>query len=196
MKKASFIQYTISERRGIAILIVIIVFINIVTVVSRSLISPDFPEIMSEQVVADSLQKDRIKEEPLIELNSADSISIMKLYGIGPTFSKRIIKYRELLGGYYNKNQLLEVYGMDTVRLTGFVDQVYLDTGLIRKINLRTVSFRDLLRHPYIDIDMVKSFVKYRDENGPPSDIRESCTGSGWTDSTYRKLQPYLTLSH
>jgi competence protein ComEA len=44
-----------------------------------------------------------------VELNSADSTDLVELYGIGPVFANRILKYRDLLGGFYSVNQLLEV---------------------------------------------------------------------------------------
>jgi len=45
-----------------------------------------------------------------VELNSADSTELVQLTGIGSVFANRILKYRELLGGFYSTAQLLEVY--------------------------------------------------------------------------------------
>src|SRR3569833_3197280 len=52
----------------------------------------------------------------VIELNSADSAKLTELKGIGPSFARRIINYRNRLGGFINKEQLKEVYGMDDDR--------------------------------------------------------------------------------
>ena len=56
--------------------------------------------------------KDTIQNNFVIELNSADSLELLRLPGIGATFSRRIISYREFLGGFAHVNQLLEVYGI------------------------------------------------------------------------------------
>ena len=48
-------------------------------------------------------QVEYIKEKILIEINSADSAELVKLKGIGLSYAKRIMKYRNLLGGYYQK---------------------------------------------------------------------------------------------
>jgi competence protein ComEA len=48
----------------------------------------------------------------IVELNSADSVALESLPGIGPSFASRILKYRKLLGGYVDVVQLKEVYGM------------------------------------------------------------------------------------
>ena len=45
------------------------------------------------------------------ELNRADTQQLISVYGIGPVFARRIIRYRELLGGFYRPDQLMEVYG-------------------------------------------------------------------------------------
>lgn len=51
-----------------------------------------------------------------VELNSTDSIELIKIKGIGPVFASRIMKYRDLLGGYVSISQLQEVYGIDSDR--------------------------------------------------------------------------------
>ncbi len=62
-------------------------------------------------------QVKEVHKRALVDLNTADSVTLLSLYGIGPSFAKRIMKYRNLLGGFYNKTQLLEVYGFDQDRL-------------------------------------------------------------------------------
>ena len=52
------------------------------------------------------------KDELVVEVNSADTNLFMELRGIGPVLSKRIVKYRDQLGGFRAINQLSEVYGL------------------------------------------------------------------------------------
>ena len=52
----------------------------------------------------------------VVELNTADTTILKKVPGIGSTFARRIIKYRELLGGFFTVEQLREVYGLDEER--------------------------------------------------------------------------------
>ena len=50
--------------------------------------------------------------QPLsVELNSADSVTLQLLHGIGPAYARRIVNYRDRLGGFVSTTQLLEVYG-------------------------------------------------------------------------------------
>ncbi|MCK5821218.1 MAG: helix-hairpin-helix domain-containing protein [Bacteroidales bacterium] len=188
-------RYTRSERRAIGLLTGIILLINLGTVALRSFAEPQ--HILMQDGFANNIS-DSVdipsKQSVNLELNSADSIDLLALYGIGAVFSRRILKYRSLLGGYYSPEQLLEVYGMDSARYLGFHEEISADPNLIRKINLTTVEFRDLLRHPYIQYDMVKSFVSYRDRSGPPTSLSLLWTEASWPDSLKSCLLPYLSL--
>ena len=60
-----------------------------------------------------------------INLNNADSLTLITLSGIGPVFASRIIKYRNLLGGFYKKEQLLEVYNLKNETYLKVKKQIY-----------------------------------------------------------------------
>lgn len=101
-----------------------------------------------------------------IELNGADSTALSLLPGIGPVLSSRIVRYRALLGGYADKSQLLEVYGLREDVFNRLSGMVWTDTTLITRININTASYRTLLRHPYLDTGAVNTIVRYRDRRG------------------------------
>ena len=193
----SVLRYTRSEKRSVGLLAGLILIINLGTIILRSYAEPqgysvnnDFNSIRN---TSDATGLHSVKQFEL-ELNSADSIDLLALYGIGKAFSRRIIKYRSLLGGYYTSEQLLEVYGMDSIRYLGFYNKIRVDTNLIKKINLTTVQFRELLRHPYVQYDMVKSYVNYRDKHGPPDNLSKLWHEASWPDSLKACLSPYLSL--
>lgn len=103
------------------------------------------------------------KEIKPVELNSADSVDLIKLYGIGPVLSRRIINYREQLGGYVNKSQLLEVYGLEIDTYGLIESDVTVDADDIVKIDINKASFKILANHPYISYANTKSIMKYRE---------------------------------
>ena len=55
---------------------------------------------------------------PRKDLNEVDSVWLTSIHGIGPVLSKRLVKYRKLLGGFNSIDQLKEVYGLSS-RSTG-----------------------------------------------------------------------------
>ncbi len=128
----------------------------------------------------------------IIEVNTSDTLQWKKLRGIGPVFSKRIVAYRELLGGFYQANQLMEVYGMDSVRYNQILPHLEIDTLNLRKIDLNSADFVTLVRHPYLNRNQVNSILKIRQTHGKyemSSDIKKSHLIS---DSLYHKIKPYL----
>jgi len=127
----------------------------------------------------------------MIEINTADSAQLVKLYGIGPSFAGRILKYRGMLGGFFSIEQLLEVYGMDSVRYAGIQNNVKADTSLILAIDVNTAEFKTLLHHPYLDYETVKLICNYREYSGPItcSDTLRKVIGY---DPMYEKVKPYI----
>ncbi|MCK5838779.1 MAG: helix-hairpin-helix domain-containing protein, partial [Bacteroidales bacterium] len=125
---------------------------------------------------------------------AADSADLLPLRGIGPVFASRIIKYRNLLGGYYSCDQLLEVYGMDSNRFIPLISFISIDTSLIQRKNINKSTFKELLRHPYLDYENVKAIMKYKDRSGEFNSMAEIRDSGLFSDSLWLKLRWYLTL--
>ncbi len=128
-----------------------------------------------------------------IEINSADTTGLMRIRGIGPVFSRRIVRYREILGGYHNVAQLLEVYGMDEVRFEDTEPFVYADTTLINRLRPLADDFSTLLRHPYLDYGQVSEIFRLRRSGGLKNaeDLLES---DSFTRQDLTRLSPYLVF--
>lgn len=102
----------------------------------------------------------------IIELNSADSLSLLSLKGIGPALSKRILKYRQMLGGFYTVDQLTEVYGIkDSVLLVNKA-LIQVDVTHLKKILINSVEFKDLKKHPHVTFPIAQAIINYRDKHG------------------------------
>ena len=136
----------------------------------------------------------RPKPQVSFELNSADSLDLVQLRGIGPVFSRRIIRYRQLLGGYVDKQQLLEVYGMTDTLYRKISPYLTLDTTAVIKLNLNTSTLQQLKSHPYLSYYQAKSIVNYRQSNGPFRHVGDIRKISLIDDTTYRILSPYLEI--
>ncbi len=130
----------------------------------------------------------------VIELNSADSASLTQLQGIGPSFASRIIKFRNKLGGFYQKQQLLEVYGFDAERLNKIENQLIIDSTKINKIDLNQVTFKNLLKHPYFEFHMVKAIVTYRQLQGGFKNIDDLLAIELMYSELYQKIRPYVSI--
>ncbi|TNF29942.1 MAG: hypothetical protein EP314_02130 [Bacteroidetes bacterium] len=129
-----------------------------------------------------------------VELNKADTLLLKELKGIGSSFAKRIVKYRELLGGYTSKEQVLEVYGMDSARYLPIEASLIVDTTIRTRINVNTADFKTLLRHPYLDRNQVNAIINYRKQHGSFSKVQDLQNIHLLKGEPYRKIAPYFTV--
>jgi DNA uptake protein ComE-like DNA-binding protein len=115
-------------------------------------------------VVTDSLfaRLEPFIKIPKVELNAADSAALVSLRGIGPYYARKILDYRERLGGFLNKAQLLEIEGLDEERLAGFADDVEIDTTCCSRLDLWHTTDSILARHPYLGEKGARSITRYK----------------------------------
>jgi len=124
-------------------------------------------------VVSDSLYErlEPFIDIPKVELNTADSTALVALRGIGPFYARKIIEYRQQLGGYYSPEQLLEVYGMDEERFAPIRERLTTDAALIRPLQLWELPEDSLARHPYLGRSAARSITRYK----------KVCDTAAWT---------------
>lgn len=97
-----------------------------------------------------------------IPINSTTDSALAQDLGLKLALAGRIIAYRELLGGYVNVSQLAEVYGMPKGVLERITPCLLIDSSSVRMLDLNLMSFKELLRHPYLDLASVKAIVAHR----------------------------------
>ncbi len=129
----------------------------------------------------------------MVELNSADSIQLIKLKGIGPFYAKSILKYRNLLGGFATKEQLLEVWKFDKEKFDAIEKYITVDTSTIKKININTCTANEL-KHPYINWNIANAIISYRTKHGKFKTVEEIKKTDLVDDETLRKIAPYLII--
>lgn len=129
-----------------------------------------------------------------VDINTATQEELQKLYGIGEYFSKKIIEYREKLGGYISKEQLLEIYYFDEDKLENISDRITVAPEDVNKININTCSADELAKHPYIRWKVANSIVKMRAKYQEYTDINQLLESELIDKALLEKIKPYLTL--
>lgn len=129
----------------------------------------------------------------LIELNRADTTELMKLAGIGSVFANRILKYRELLGGYFSKSQLMEVYNFPEETFRKIEHNITVDTISITKIRLNYADYSELIKHPYLDNIKVNAILRYREKNGSFTSTEQLKSIPEVDEITLNRIKPYFT---
>jgi DNA uptake protein ComE-like DNA-binding protein len=128
----------------------------------------------------------------LLNLNTCDSASLEALPGIGPVLSARIIKYRNLIGGFVVADQLKEVYGLPEETFILISPRVFADTLAVRKIRINEAEYKELIRHPYFQRNEVSAILKYRQLKGRITDISVMIDNNLISPETARRIGAYL----
>jgi DNA uptake protein ComE-like DNA-binding protein len=142
------------------------------------------------QTLTDAAKQTKIKKYS-IDLNLADSTEFESLPGIGGKTARRIIKYRDRLGGYINKFQLLEIKYFDSSLLLNNNITFIVDQTAITKIDLNHCDMAILYRHPYIGKDFAKIIWAYKNAHFPLT-INKFNEILGIPHEISVKLTPYL----
>lgn len=130
----------------------------------------------------------------VIELNTADTAQLTTLPGIGGSFAKRIVGYRNHLGGFYSKEQLKEVYGIDEEKYAGLQAQIKVDASRIKKIAINKADFDDLKYFPYLTFKQMNAIIRFREQHGDYSSIGDMRNIAILDDEILRKIEPYLVF--
>ena len=127
---------------------------------------------------------------PPIELNTVDSISLVSVKGIGPYYAAKILLYREQLGGFHHVNQLKDLT-YNYLDIDSILPRFTVDPSKIRKLDMDTMSFRSVLRHPYLEYeDVVLIFNAKRKEGNISYSVLEK--KGVLAPHKLRKIKPYF----
>lgn len=132
----------------------------------------------------------------IIGINSCNEVDLRQFKGIGDFRAKKIISYREALGGYVDKSQLYEISIIPTEVIDELLPFLEIDREQVQKIDLNTVEFKELLKHPYFDYDLTKEIFRLKNRNGKISSVEELKTIIFVGDSKIRQIEPYLTFQN
>ena len=135
-------------------------------------------------VVSDSVYKrlEQYIDIPLLDLNDADSTALDALPGIGGWYASKIIEYRNSLGGYSSKEQLLEIYRFDQQKYDALKDLVTIKEPYVYP--LWSLPADSLRKHPYIrNYETAKAIVMFREHNPPDLWTIENLSPAGIINS-------------
>ncbi len=130
----------------------------------------------------------------IIELNTADTVILKTLPGIGTSFAARIVKYRERLGGFCSKEQLKEVFGVDAEKYAGLQTLVRVDASRIKKIAINHAQFQDLSRFPYLSFKQMNAIIQFREQHGNFETMDDMRNIAILDEITLHKIKSYLSF--
>ncbi len=129
-----------------------------------------------------------------VELNTADSLQLVSLYGIGPKMASKIIDYRNRLGGFFRVEQLTEIWGIDEFLLEELNGKIYVDVSKVKYLPINSITYDELKLNPYLRFKTASAIINYRKHHGAFKRVEDLKQVILLPDSTYQKLLPYLKL--
>lgn len=144
--------------------------------------------------ISETYTSNKITPGEVIELNSADSAKLTRIRGVGPAFAERIIAYRQRLGGFLNKEQLKEVYGIDTAKYSEIKNQVSVNSAHITKIKINDADFEGLRKFPYLTNKQTNAVIQYRQQHGSYHSVADMKNIAILDDIILRKIEPYISF--
>lgn len=166
-------------------------------------VKASFYESLKEYIVIEKSEEAKItiKEENkksavnLIDLNSTDSIELVKLPKIGPFTAKKIIKFRNALGGFINLEQLNEIYGIKDSVLLILKSKTFVENKNIKPILINKATYEELKRHPYINHIIASTIIAYREKHGNYKEINDLKNVGTLDDKKIEQLKSYLNFN-
>lgn len=130
----------------------------------------------------------KLKPTERVPLNTADTTLLKRIPGIGSYYARRIVWYRERLGGYCNIDQLDEIEGFPSDAKYYLV----LSDEKIRKLNFNTMTLSQLRAHPYMGFYRARDVIDYRRLKGPIHGWDDLRLLRSFPPDMIKRLAPYV----
>lgn len=169
----------------------LIPWIDIAPEVARGVSERKVPPEVSE-VFAEGKTSAEGTIKAVIDLNGCSAADLEQLPGIGEVLSARIIKYRDLLGGFVSVSQLSEVYGLDSSAVEKITGRLKVSTFGIRSFRLDTCSWGQMARHPYLGPESARAIMKYRSLMGAGFEVDDLVLQKVLSREQAAKITPYV----
>ncbi|MGB2128133.1 MAG: helix-hairpin-helix domain-containing protein [Flavicella sp.] len=131
--------------------------------------------------------------EVKLDINTANEGDFKTLNGIGAVLSHRIVKYRNLLRGFSDINQVEEVWGLSEEVVAELKSCfAVLSRPKINKLNINTATFKEVLSIVYMDYKTTLMVFKYKDSIGKIDSLQELTKIEGFPIKKYERIALYL----
>lgn len=148
------------------------------------------PKTKTKYPVKKSIARPKIE---IFDLNVADTNNLKQIRGIGSVLSRRIVKYRDLLGGFTSKSQLKEVYGLkDSVILALDSLSSLSITFVPNQIDINNADEYTISKHPYISKNLAKAIINYRFQHGPFNQVADLQNIHQIDSLKLKQITPYI----
>jgi competence protein ComEA len=138
----------------------------------------------------------QVKTMHFVNINTADTLEMQLLSGIGPYYARTIYYYRERLGGFLYEEQLYEITRLKQETIEKILPYLIFDVSAIQKLKINEIEVKELGRHPYISFPQAKVVINYRNNHGPFASAADLKNAKVLSDKEIAMLEPYLDFGY
>ena len=132
----------------------------------------------------------------LIDINQATKEDLIKIYGIGEAISLRILKQKEILGGFVSMEQMNDVWGLSPEVIENLNLHFKVSTlPNFKKIDVNNASLKELSQFYYFRYALAKEIVTYRSMKGNINNIEDLTKIKGFPVDKARIIGLYLDFN-
>lgn len=130
----------------------------------------------------------KFRSDTLLDLNTVDTLLLKRVPGIGSWRARRIVQFRDYLGGYSRVGQLLEIDGMPDSVLRWFV----IHTPVYKRLNLNLATVDEMAAHPYLTYRQARVILRHKKKHGPLRSLNQLSLYREFSKDTLEWLEPYV----
>lgn len=159
---------------------------------------PKRDEAAATTTTEETIQRPRkFTEAHLFDLNTIDSLTLIRIPGIAARTASVILKNRQRYGGFYNPWQLQEFLTWDAAK--DYMEEwctvwFTADANRLRPIHVNVATVSELQRHPYISHEQAVEIVRYRTRHKRLASIAEFQQFSTFSTEQIQQILPYLSF--
>ena len=124
-----------------------------------------------------------------LELNAAGAAELEQLPGIGAVLAQRIVAYRTQIGGFSNREQLLEVEGIGAATLEGLNGWIF-----VLPLDLNRAGEEDLMQLPDMQPALAAEIVAFRERITAFSSVYELLYVDGMTEAYFTEIRDSVQI--
>lgn len=134
---------------------------------------------------------EKYEEGTRIDANEADTTELKRIPGIGSYYARKIVSYRERLGGFVSASQIEEIEGLPAGASRWFEVE---SSPHIEKIRINHATFKQIVHHPYMSYEQTKAIVNHIRSYGPLRSWRDLRLYKEFKEEDFSRLTPYFSF--
>ena len=127
------------------------------------------------------------------DINDAVEEDLVKVYGIGPAYAKKILRRRAQLGAFVNMEQMADFPEFSPEAVDGLNKMFFVGSSPdVTKLNINTGSLNQLTYFAYFNKDIAKAIITRRSMYGKIPDVEDLAKINGFPIDKLKIIALYL----